>query len=235
MSRSAVISYFHTRFTEAGSPARAISEKAYMKSALRFLGVNAAEVRAACADFCRSPAALEHDELRAAVEALYDSDWFDLHSAAVGLLERKRKLLEPSDAAWLIALVRRSACWAHVDWLATKIVPLTLDARSAPALLRRWAKDDDFWVRRTALLAQLDALRGGAGDFELFTEIAVPMLGEREFFIRKAIGWVLRDISRKRPELTYGFVERFGAQMSALTYREATRRLPSSMQTKLVR
>jgi 3-methyladenine DNA glycosylase AlkD len=227
------VSYFRARFAEVGSPKRAVSEKAYMKSALRFHGVTAAQIRAACADFCRSVPALDRAQLRDVVDDLYASDWFDLHSAAVGVLERRRKLLEASDADWLITLVRRSACWAHVDWLATKIVPVTLDERRAPAILRRWAKDEDFWVRRSALLAQLDELRGGAGDFSLFTELAVPMLGEKEFFIRKAIGWILRDISRKRPKLTFDFVERYGAQMSGLSYREATRRLPPSLRRKL--
>ncbi len=61
------------------------------------------------------------------------------------------------------------------------------------------------------------------------------MLPEKEFFIRKAIGWVLRDIARKRPELTFAFVEEHGAEMSGLTYREATRRLPAALQQKLTR
>ena len=195
-----------------------------MKSALEFHGVDAATVRAACAEFCKAHA-LDHDALVAVVDALYATDWFDLHSAAVGVLERKRKLVGVDDAAWLIGLVRASACWAHVDWLATKIVPHALPEKPR-TLLRAWARDDDFWVRRTALLAQLDALRAGGGDFALFAELAVPMLGEKEFFIRKAIGWVLRDTSKKRPELVRDFVAKYVPAMSGLTLREATRRLP---------
>src|SRR5262245_42874631 len=124
-----------------------------MKSTLKFHGVEAAVVRAACAEFVKAhKEALDHDGLVGAVDALYATDWFDLHSAAVGVLERKRKLVGEDDADWLIGLVRRSACWAHVDWLATKIVPQALPDEPA-RLLRRWARDDDFWVRRTALLA----------------------------------------------------------------------------------
>src|SRR5262249_46080987 len=154
--------FFRARFGALGRPERAAQEKAYMKSALRFHGVDLKQLRAACAEFCRAHA-LDHEGLRSTVDALYATDWFDLHSAAIGILERQRKQVTTDDAGWLIALVRRSACWAHVDWLATKIVPHALPARPA-RLLGAWGRDDDFWVRRTALLAQLDALRAGGGD-----------------------------------------------------------------------
>ena len=226
------VEFFRKRFAAAGKPERAKYEQAYMKSALRFHGVDAAAIRGACAEFVKAHA-LDHDALIGVVDALYATDWFDLHSAAVGVLERKRKLVGVEDAEWLISLVRQSACWAHVDWLATKLVPLTLP-KSPGKLLRGWARDEDFWVRRTALLAQLDALRAGGGDFELFGALAVPMLGEKEFFIRKAIGWILRDTSKKRPALVRDFVLRHGAAMSGLTFREATRRLPASMREELI-
>jgi 3-methyladenine DNA glycosylase AlkD len=230
---TAPVDFFRKRFRAAGSAERAKYEQAYMKSALSFHGVDAATVRGACAEFVKAHP-LDHDGVVAAVDALYATDWFDLHSAAIGVLERKRKLVGADDATWLIALVRRSACWAHVDWLATKIVPQALPQKPEK-LLRAWARDDDFWVRRTALLAQLDALRAGGGDFELFAALAVPMLGEKEFFIRKAIGWVLRDTSKKRAALVGDFVRRHGADMSGLTFREATRRLPEAMRRELDR
>ena len=65
--------------------------------------------------------------------------------------------------------------------------------------LDRWAKDADFWVRRSAILALLDPLRRGEGDFDRFSRYADAMLCEKEFFIRKAIGWTLREVSKRRP------------------------------------
>ncbi len=225
------VEFFRRRFAAAGSAERARYERAYMKSALKFHGVDAKTVRGACAELCRVQP-LDHDALVAVVDGLYATDWFDLRSAAIGVLERKRKLVGVEDGAWLIGLVRRSACWAHVDWIGTKIVPHVLSGRPG-GLLRAWARDDDFWVRRTALLAQLDTLRAGEGDFALFAALAVPMLGEKEFFIRKAIGWVLRETSKRRPELVHDFVVAHRAEMSGLTYREATRRLPAKMLASL--
>lgn len=224
------VRFFRRRFRALGQPARAAGQKAYMKSALRFHGVTAAEVRAAARDFCAAHRGLSHDDLVAIVDALFATDWFDLRSAGIELLDKQRAHLDAADLAWLLGLVRRGACWAHVDYLATKIVGDVV-ARDARVLRRlpRWAKDDDLWVRRTALLAQLGTLRRGGGDFALFTRIAVPMLGEKEFFIRKAIGWVLREVSKKRPALVAEFVREHGARAAGLTLREATKYLPASM------
>ncbi len=153
----------------------------------------------------------------------------ELWSAAIAILEKKRKLLSPSDLPWLIGLVRKSAGWAYVDWIAAKVIPaplaLVAKAGDREAIVIAWANDEDFWVRRTALLSLLDDLRGGGGDFPLFERIAAPMLEEREFFIRKAIGWVLRETSRKRPALVRGFVARHRGRMSGLTLREASKYL----------
>lgn len=225
MSRAAV-SFFRQRFREQSDPTRAAGEKAYHKSALRFHGVTQPQIRAAGRDFVLANPELGRRELRALAEALYATSYFDLRSAAIAVLERRVKQLEPADLRWLIELVRQSAAWAHVDWLATKVIGAVVarDPRGA-ARLRRWAVDDDFWVRRTALLAQLEPLRRGGGDFELFGELAAPMLEEKEFFIRKAIGWVLREVGKKRPALVREFLRTHGARASGLTRREATRYL----------
>jgi 3-methyladenine DNA glycosylase AlkD len=230
------VRHFRARFTAIGASARAESERAYMKSELQFHGVDAAQLRAECAAFCKAHPEMDRASLRATVDALFATSWFDLRSAAIALLERKWKLLEPADAPWLVELARAGACWAHVDYLVTKAIDPLIHAN--PRLLaktRAWAKDPSFWVRRTALLAQLAPLRRGGGDFALFAELAEPMLDETEFFIRKAIGWVLREVSKKRPELVRDFLLAHGARASGVTWREATKYLPPAMKTRVER
>ena len=92
-------------------------------------------------------------------------------------------------------------------------------------VLDRWAADDDFWVRRTALLALLPGLRTGAGDLERFYRYADAMLDEREFFIRKAIGWVLRETGRKRPASVRDWLAPRTGRASGVTMREAVKYL----------
>ena len=88
-------------------------------------------------------------------------------------------------------------------------------------------------MRRAALLAEHDALRAGGGDFALWSRLAAPMLDEREFFIRKAIGWVLREVSKKRPELTYEFFRTHRDRVSNLSLREGAKYLPASSRKAL--
>ncbi len=222
------VAFFTRRLRRAGSASRAIDEKAYLKSDLRFWGTTQDSIRAAVREYCDSHPDLGRAELRAIAEALYATDVHELRASAIGVLERRRKTLVDADLPWVIALVRRSKSWAYVDWIAPKVIGdvIARDPR-ARKRLAMWAKDDDFWVRRAALLAEHDALRAGSGDFALWSRLAAQMLEEREFFIRKAIGWVLREVSKKRPELTYEFLRRHRDRVSRLSLQEGAKYLPA--------
>jgi 3-methyladenine DNA glycosylase AlkD len=207
--------------------------KAYMKSALAFVGADLRAIDVAARRLSGEVDDAEPAELRRLAEALLHHGTFEVRIAGTKLLRRlatpSRKRpgrLGPVDLPWLVALVRHAAAWALVDELAQHVLASIVAAHPDPApVLRKWARDESLWVRRAALLSLEPELRRGRGDFALFEELAVPMLGEREFFIRKAIGWVLRSTSRTRPDLVRGFVRRHGGAMSGLTRREASKYL----------
>jgi 3-methyladenine DNA glycosylase AlkD len=218
----------------AGSEERAIGAKAYLKNDLEFYGVPSKRLRAAVRDLLTDNPDLEKTDLRELVATLWQDPVFDMRGAAIAVLERRQRELDASDLVLVESLLRSSYTWALVDWISTKVVaPVVSRQPVAKDRLRRWSGDDDFWVRRAAMLSLLPDLRAGGGDFDLFASFAVPMLEEKEFFIRKAIGWVLRDTSRKRPELVTGFVRDHRSRMSPLTYREATRNLPPELREAL--
>jgi 3-methyladenine DNA glycosylase AlkD len=225
---SDAVKFFTARLRRAGSAARAIAEKAYLKSELRFWGTGQDQIRAAVREYCAAHPDLGRADLRAIAETLYGTDVHELRASAIGVLERNRETLIDRDLPWLITLVRKSKSWAYVDWIAPKVIGdvIARDPR-ARKRLPVWAKDDNFWVRRAALLAEHDALRAGAGDFALWSRLAASMLDEREFFIRKAIGWVLREVSKKRPELTYMFLRKHRDRVSRLSLQEGAKYLPS--------
>jgi 3-methyladenine DNA glycosylase AlkD len=207
-------------------PERARFEKAYMKSALAFLGAGNPAIRRVAAEWSRAHRDPEPASLRALVEALVRSDVFDERSLGIAILARFQRSLGRDDLPWMVELCRHTAAWAHVDWLATDPISDVVgrDPGALP-ILRRWAKDPSFWVRRTAILAQLRQMMRGGGDFALFTEITTPLLEEKEFFVRKAIGWALRALSKKRPDLVRAYVEAHGDRMSGVTWREAVKYL----------
>src|SRR5699024_1524221 len=130
------------------------------------------------------------------------------------------------DADVVEGRLREAQTWALVDPLAGDLIgPLSEADDGVEPVLERWAQDEDFWLRRSVLLAHLVPLRQGRGDFDRFSRFADAMLEEKEFFIRKAIGWVLRDTSRKRPDLAFDWILPRAHRASGVTIREAVNRL----------
>ena len=155
--------------------------------------------------------------------------------AATLLLERNTGLLRAPDAGLLEDLLRTSFTWALVDGLAANVAGSLVERYPELAgTLDRWAADDDFWLRRSALLALLVPLRQGAGDFERFGRYADQMLAEKEFFVRKAIGWVLRETAKRRPELVADWLAPRLHQASGVTVREAVKPLPPQLRDQLL-
>ncbi len=211
----------------AGTPERAAQERAYLKSELTHYGTSVPATRAVAKGFRRRHPELSHDELVALVEALWAEPVHERRSACVELLDLYGHVLGPGDIVLLERLLRASRTWALVDSLAASVVGPLVEHHPAELgeVLDRWAADGDFWIRRSALLALLIPLRQGGGDFDRFGRYADAMLDEREFFIRKAIGWVLRDTARRRPDLVVEWLLPRVARASGVTLREAVKPL----------
>src|SRR3982750_1966220 len=209
-----------------GTPERAAGAKAYLKSDLGFLGVATDPLRAAARDWLREHPELDHDALVGLAEALWSKPVHELRSFGVELLQARRALLRSEDVDLLEDLLRRSRSWAYVDTIAIQIVgPLVERDPSRDARLDRWVKDGDFWIRRSALLALLLPLRRGEGDWPRFVRYADTLLHEKEFFIRKAIGWVLREVAKKHPDRVRAFLREREGRVSGVTRREAEKYL----------
>ncbi|TME68269.1 MAG: hypothetical protein E6I48_16955, partial [Chloroflexi bacterium] len=144
--------FFERRYREAGSVARAAAGKAYLKSDLRFYGTTVPEIRRAVSDLAREHPDLTRTDLRRIVDELWSTESYELRSAGIALLSRYADRLEERDLPWLLGFVRRSKTWAHVDWLAADVIGGVVgESRSALRRLPAWARDENFWVRRTAL------------------------------------------------------------------------------------
>jgi 3-methyladenine DNA glycosylase AlkD len=218
-----------------GTPGRADREKAYLKSDLEFAGTGIPAIRVLVADWCKARPSLRHEQVAGLVRALWDRPLYECRQAAVLLLERTARLLDPSDMPLIERLLRTSHTWALVDGLAINVVgDLAERFDELGPVFDRWAADEDFWLRRSALLVLLRPLRAGRGDFERFSRYADAMLGEREFFIRKAIGWVLREVAKRRPALVADWLGPRVHLASGVTVREAVKPLPAPVRTALM-
>ncbi|GAA0664802.1 DNA alkylation repair protein [Kitasatospora atroaurantiaca] len=218
-----------------GSAERAEWDRTYLRSELGHLGVPVPALRTAVTAARRSLAPLSRQDTLALAALLWPDGVHDHRLAAVELLCQGADKLTPADLALVGRLVRESRTWALVDPLAVHAAGriVLADPAACGPVLDGWAADQDFWIRRAALLALLPGIRTGSPDLERLDRYADALLEDREFFIRKATGWVLREISRSDPAFVRAWVEPRLTRISGVTLREAVRRLPEADRTAL--
>jgi 3-methyladenine DNA glycosylase AlkD len=214
-----------SRLRAHADPARATTERAYLKSSLEHIGVNVATTR----KITREVAPDTRHDVIALAKALWQQPVHERRLATVELLAYRRSRLTAADLPYTKRLIHESMTWAYVDHLAELVVGDIVERiPDSAAELGSWATDDDFWVRRSALLALLGPLRRGDGDLERFSRYADSMLDEKEFFIRKAIGWVLRDAGKKQPDWVADWLAQRPGRVPVLAVREAVKNLPAA-------
>ena len=211
----------------AADPARAPRQQAYMKSAMPYLGVGVPECRRIAGSVYRTRELADAAAWETAILELWrKAAHREERYAAVELLlfPRYAGWLEPARMPLIEELVVTGAWWDYVDAIAGRGVGTMLAAhpRATKAVLREWAGDDDIWKRRTAILAQL--LSRKATDTTLLADAIRPSIGSPEFFLRKAIGWALREYAKTDPAWVTAFVETH-AGLSDLSRREALKHL----------
>lgn len=227
MDVPALVDRLDTDLRALGTPERAGQERRYLKSELTHYGVTLPAIHRLAKTTIRAQPELDHRALVDLAERLWVVPVHERRALAADLLSLRVDLLGPNDVPLLEQMLRQSKTWALVDALAPSVMgPLVERHPELGAVLDRWAVDADFWVRRAALLAHLLPLRRGAGDFERFARTADSLLDDREFFIRKAIGWVLREAGRARPEAVVAWLTPRVRRASGVTVREAVKHLP---------
>ena len=206
---------------------RAVNEKRYLNSEIDHLGVSVPIIRKAARQFVRAEQGMSKPELCALTNELWDRNVYELRKLAVNIIAGKVEVLDATDFDFIEGLLRQSHTWALIDDLSINVVhPMLIGESGTNPIRDRWATDDDFWVRRTAILSLLPGLRRGTDRWRAFTEYAEPMLSEEEFFIRKAIGWILREVSKHSPELVVEWLTPRAKIASSVTMREALKYLP---------
>ena len=219
---------------EAGDPGRAKGQQAYMKSAMPFRGIGSPRLKATLAPLLADPMYLlgSRGEWEATIRELWDGARFrEERYAAIALCGHRlyRRWAQDRSAMPLYRhLVESGAWWDFVDVLAAHQVGPVLRAHpeTKSDRMRSWAVADSMWVRRAAILSQL--LSKDETDPQLLLDCITPNLADREFFIRKAIGWSLRQYARSGPAASgwvRGTVDTLGPRLSSLSRREAAKHL----------
>ncbi|QDQ10268.1 DNA alkylation repair protein [Streptomyces spectabilis] len=219
-----VIDRLTASYTEAADPVRAAEMRAYMKDVAPFLGL-ASGVRR---DLARAVLAGTPRPDEADCTALALRCWRlperEYHYFAVDYLRRHVKRCSSGFLPVARHLVTTVPWWDTVDLLAAHVVGGLVAADSElTADMDEWSTDDDLWVVRTALLHQLRYKERTDAD-RLFAYCA-RQAGHPDFFIRKAIGWCLREYAKTDPDAVRTFVERHRDALSPLSVREALKNI----------
>jgi 3-methyladenine DNA glycosylase AlkD len=203
---------------------------AYMKIGLRGdpnppAGVSKAVLKQLVRELKKSYRPSTEAELLSQIEALWEPRVRESKYVAIDHARAFQTLLGPAALPAIERMIREAGWWDLVDGLAGWLVaPIYLRHRTrVRPVLDRWRRDPDLWLRRSVLLAHL--AHRHATDLEALFDDVLTLAHEKEFFIRKAIGWVLRDLSYSRPNDVQSFLEAHGGALSGLSRREASKQL----------
>jgi 3-methyladenine DNA glycosylase AlkD len=211
-------------------PERAPAMQAYMKSEMPFYGVPAPVARKVFRSAIDEHPLPDRTTWQDTVAALWSEATHREERYAALALAGHRRYRSHQDADLLgfyAELVRTGAWWDLVDDIASHLVgPILLSHHAAAApVVRAWAVAEDMWLRRTAVICQLGAK--DRTDVDLLTVGIDANIDDREFFLRKAIGWALREYARTDADWVRAFVAAREGRLSTLSRREALKHLGS--------
>jgi 3-methyladenine DNA glycosylase AlkD len=218
----------HERLNHVADPARAPGMQAYMKSAMPYLGVSAVPLRQVCKAAFAGLGWPDAAAWQAEVLAIWRCARFrEERYAAIELTGvRAARGFQTMDAlAMYEEMIVTGAWWDYVDAIATQRLWAILqhDRAAMKTRMLAWSRDDDMWKRRSAILCQIKAKAGTDLDF-LYACIE-PSLDSKEFFLRKAIGWALREYGWTDPAEIRRYVAANAARLSPLSRREALKNI----------
>jgi 3-methyladenine DNA glycosylase AlkD len=223
-----LLATLHVRLAAVADPAKAPAMQAYMKSAMPYLGVPNTPRMAVCKALFADLSWPDSAAWQADVREIWRSARFrEERYCAIALTNvRQARAFQTMDALPLYEeMIVTGAWWDYVDEIATNRLGLTLkaDPTAMKPVMLDWARGENMWKRRSAILCQLHAK--AATDRHFLMACIAPSLGSKEFFLRKGIGWALRHFARTDPDWVRAYVSDNEAVLSPLSRREALKHL----------
>ena len=222
---AALVRYAQAALIELADPAKAAPMAAYMKTAMPFYGVTKPDRVPIARDLKERFPPVDTADYRSKVLALWVLPHREEKYLAIGYAWDFRRYVVYPQVDLFERMIVDGAWWDFVDELASPIVGKIVreDRGRMRPILERWIDGDDMWLRRSAILCQNRHKQDT--DQEMLFDFCLRRAHEKEFFIRKAIGWALREYARSRPDAVRGFLAEHGNALSGLSRREAAKHL----------
>lgn len=210
-------------FKDHANEEEAVAMGAYMRNQFPFLGIRSPLRKELLRQLFAEYKMPEGDALRIEVAAIFNLPEREFQYAALAILERQKKQLTISDLALCEKLITTKSWWDSIDTIAPKIAGAIVlrDREAGEYVMKQWCSSDNMWLNRAAILHQLKYKT--EMNEKLLHEIILLHIDSEEFFIQKAIGWVLREYAKTNPKSVRAFAEE--TKLKPLSRREALKNL----------
>lgn len=217
------IAALEAEFNRAANATQAQRMSAYMKNRFPYYGIMATPRREILYRFFDRHSILGEEEWRLAVEAMWKLPQREWQYTAQELCLKKKLDWVEDDLGFFTWMIGEQSWWDTVDFIAPSLAGEFLRKKPEliPGTIESWMDSGNLWLQRSALIFQLKYKK--ATDANLLFALCAQLAGEKEFFIRKAIGWSLRQYANYNPDDVKEFVKMH--TLSALSAREALRKL----------
>lgn len=199
---------------------QAVVMSAYMKNKFEFYGIKSPERKEISKSFISKLVKEFGEDYEDVSKILWKQNKRELHYVAMGFLLKTKKYWKDSSIDLFRDLITNKSWWDTVDFIATNLVGnYMLKFKSENyQLMKEWNKEENIWIIRVSILFQLKFKENA--DWDLLKSNIIAHKYSKEFFIRKAMGWALREYSKKEGERVVFFVDNH-SELPSLTQREA--------------
>jgi len=222
---SDIVEFVRARFAELADPKKAGPMAAYMKTTMPFYGIQKPEREVVYRELKKRLAVDTQADYRRTILALWSQPHREEKYAAIFVAQHYSTFIGPPSLPLYRRMIIEGAWWDFVDDIGIRLVGRVVlhhRGKGGP-LMDRWIDDRDMWVRRSALISHIS--HESETDQRQLFDHCLRRAHEKEFFIRKAIGWTLRHYARTAPDQVARFLTKHKTRLSPLSYREAGKHL----------
>lgn len=215
------IASLEVEFKNNQNPKIASGQKAYMRNQFEFFGIKAPIRREIQQPFLEKKYLPKKEILNQLIQELWQKPEREFQLFSQELVFKFSKAFEKEDIKLLEYMVTNKSWWDTVDFIATQLIGpyFKIHTENRLEYINKWLASENIWLQRCAILFQLKYKE--ELDTELLTHTIVNLLGSKEFFINKAIGWILREYSKTNPPWVIDFTRK--TELNSLSRREALR------------
>ncbi len=208
---------------ESGIELYAVQMQAYMKSEMPYHGVKSPGQKQIFRKAIKQHKITAYAEYIQVIEQLWDAEYREERYLAISVARTYGGYQTIEALTTFEMMIRTGEWWDYIDVIAAHLIGSLLSkySENMRAILKRWISDENIWIRRSAILSQLRFKE--STDAVMLFDFCNSCLHEKSFWIRKAIGWALREYSKTNPDSVRQFIDSNRELMSNLTRREGSK------------